>query len=82
MSDSNSSSGGIGFLGLLTGGFIALKMAGYIGWSWWWVLSPLVGPLAVFAVVLACVGAVLGVATIWRAFRDWRTQRRVARGLW
>jgi hypothetical protein len=22
-------------------GFIALKLSGVIGWSWWWVLSPL-----------------------------------------
>jgi hypothetical protein len=41
MSNSNSSSGGIGFAGLLTILFIGLKLTGYIGWSWWWVLSPL-----------------------------------------
>lgn len=38
---SSSSSGGIGFTGLLTIVFITLKLTGYIGWSWWWVLSPL-----------------------------------------
>lgn len=38
---SSSSSGGIGFLGLLTILFIGLKLTGYIDWSWWWVLSPL-----------------------------------------
>lgn len=32
---------GIGFTGLLTILFIALKLTGYIAWSWWWVLSPL-----------------------------------------
>lgn len=21
--------------------FIGLKLTGYIGWSWWWVLAPL-----------------------------------------
>jgi len=31
----------IGFTGLLTILFIALKLTGYIAWSWWWVLSPL-----------------------------------------
>ena len=38
---SSSSSGGIGFTGLLTVAFIVLKLAGFITWSWWWVLSPL-----------------------------------------
>lgn len=38
---SSSSSSGIGFVGLLTVLFIALKLTGYIAWSWWWVLSPI-----------------------------------------
>ena len=33
--------GGIGFVGLLTIVFIALKLLGYIKWSWVWVLSPI-----------------------------------------
>jgi hypothetical protein len=41
MSDnSNASSGGIGFIGLLTIVFITLRLTNYIDWSWWWVLSP------------------------------------------
>ena len=39
--NTSSSSGGIGFAGLLTILFVALKLTGYIAWSWWWVLSPL-----------------------------------------
>jgi hypothetical protein len=39
--NSSSSSGGIGFVGLLTILFIALKLTGFIGWSWLWVLSPI-----------------------------------------
>ena len=35
-------SGGIGFFGLLTVLFIGLKLTGYITWSWWLVLSPLI----------------------------------------
>jgi len=31
----------IGFVGLLTILFIGLKLTGYIGWHWWWVLSPI-----------------------------------------
>jgi hypothetical protein len=41
MSNSSSSSSGIGFPGLLTVLFIGLKLTGHITWSWWWVLSPL-----------------------------------------
>ena len=33
--------GGIGFTGLLTIVFIALKLLGFITWSWVWVLSPI-----------------------------------------
>lgn len=54
---SSSSSGGIGFVGLLTIVFIALKLMGYITWSWLWVLSPL---WIVFLVVLSIiVGAII-----------------------
>ena len=40
MSD-NAEDSGIGIAGLLLVGFILLKVAGVISWSWWWVLSPL-----------------------------------------
>lgn len=38
---SSSSSSGIGFVGLLTILFVALKLTGHIAWSWIWVLSPI-----------------------------------------
>jgi MFS superfamily sulfate permease-like transporter len=42
MSTNNASAtGGIGFTGLLTLLFIALKLTGVIAWPWIWVLSPL-----------------------------------------
>lgn len=45
MSNNNSASGGIGFLGLLTVlltvAFIVLKLCKAIDWSWIWVLSPI-----------------------------------------
>ena len=43
MSNSSSSktSGGVGFVGLLTIAFIVLKLTKVIDWSWWWVLSPI-----------------------------------------
>jgi len=42
-----TSSGGIGFFGLLTIVFITLKLTGFINWNWIWVLSPLWFPVAV-----------------------------------
>ena len=41
MSSSSSSSGGIGFSGLLTVLFVGLKLTGQITWPWLWVLSPI-----------------------------------------
>jgi len=56
MSEKSSSSGGIGFFGLLGILFIALKLTGYIDWSWWWVTAPLWGGLVlIFAVLLVAV---------------------------
>ncbi len=59
---SSSSSGGIGFSGLLSLLFITLTLLGKIDWSWWWVLSPLwIGAVVVIAVVLivAIIAAVV-----------------------
>jgi hypothetical protein len=54
MQNSSSGSGGIGFGGLLTLIFIVLKLTGSINWSWWWVLSPILIPIAiVWTIVLA-----------------------------
>lgn len=60
-----ASSGGIGFVGLLTILFIALKLLGITAvasWSWWWVLSPLwiafglsIGVLVLFGLFILLV---------------------------
>lgn len=47
----SESSSGAGFFGMLTILFIGLKLAGFIQWSWWWVLSPIWIPIAVAAVL-------------------------------
>jgi hypothetical protein len=48
----------VGFSGLLTVLFIALKLTGYINWSWLWVLSPM--PIQFAAgVVLIATGVIL-----------------------
>lgn len=57
--DSSSSSGGIGFVGLLTILFIGLKLTGYITWSWVWVLSPLWISFIVFIVIVLIIVLVL-----------------------
>lgn len=48
-SETKTTRGGIGFLGMLAILFIGLKLTGYITWSWWWVLSPLWIPFAIIA---------------------------------
>ena len=49
---SSSSSGGIGFLSVLGIVFIVLKLTGNITWSWWLVLLPLYGGVALIVVIL------------------------------
>lgn len=39
--NSNSTGGGIGFIGLLTIAFIVLKLCDVIQWPWVWVVSPI-----------------------------------------
>lgn len=63
MSDSKSSGGGIGFLGLLTIVFITLKLCSVISWSWWWVLAPVWAPLGIcfiLFIIMAIIAAVAG----------------------
>jgi hypothetical protein len=55
---SSSSSGGVGFLGLLAVLFIGLKLTHYIDWSWWWVLSPLWLPLTIVLCVFGVVALI------------------------
>ena len=61
----SSSSGGIGFVGLLTIAFIVLKLTGVIDWEWLWVLSP----LWIGAVIwLAFVGIVMVIVVMIKHF--------------
>ena len=55
-SSSSSSSGGVGFSGLLTVLFIGLKLTGHITWPWIWVLSPMwISALLAIAIVLVAL---------------------------
>lgn len=40
--ENKTPSRGIGFTSLLTLMLIAFKILGFIDWSWWWVVSPIV----------------------------------------
>lgn len=51
--NNKNTSGGIGFMSLLGLLFIGLKLTGYIAWSWWWVLAPFWGPMALLFIILA-----------------------------
>lgn len=52
MKESKSSSGGIGFFGLLQILFITLKLLKVIEWSWLWVLAPTWGGAILFIIFL------------------------------
>lgn len=55
-SNSKTTSGGIGFTGLLLLVFITLKLCKVINWSWIWVLSPLwIGFIVIILIVLIIV---------------------------
>lgn len=53
----NNNEGGIGFFGLLTILFIGLKLTDFIDWSWWWVLSPIWGPI-IFIIIIFIILAI------------------------
>lgn len=57
--NSSSSSSGIGLIGGLTLLFVALKLTGYIQWSWVWVLSPLWITLSLGILLIIGIGAVV-----------------------
>lgn len=58
-------SGGIGFVGLLTILFIGLKLTGFIDWSWVWILAPLwITPVAVVGIYLFVALISISIAVI------------------
>ena len=59
MSDNRTTTGGIGFFGLLGIVFITLKLTGFIDWEWWIVLSPIWGSI-LLAIVVFVVLMVIG----------------------
>jgi len=47
-----------GLAGWLTIIFVIAKLAGFIGWSWWWVFSPLWISAAIAVVVIFLCGVI------------------------
>lgn len=62
----NVGTGQVGFLGWLTLIFITLKLTGYVAWSWFWVLSPLLIPLGVVGVVFVICGILAVLSSLIR----------------
>lgn len=58
--------GGISFIGALTILVIALKLTGFIDWSWLWVLSPILGVFIFIGIFLFVLFAGLVVDEIKR----------------
>jgi hypothetical protein len=62
----SANSGSIGFVGLLTIVFIALKLTHQIDWPWIWVISPLWIATIVTAVILAVLFMILGMIKFFK----------------
>lgn len=62
MEKKSSVNGGIGFIGLLTIVFIALKLTGVIAWPWIWVLAP------IWISAVVAIGVLIAVLTWIVAF--------------
>jgi hypothetical protein len=62
MSNDNKSTnkGGIGFIGLLTIVFIALKLTKSITWPWIWVLAP----AWIYILFIIVLLVIVGIATV------------------
>jgi hypothetical protein len=56
--NSSSSSGGVGFFGLMFLILMTLKLTNYIDWSWWWVTAPLWGGFALIFIILVIVAII------------------------
>jgi len=63
-------SGGVSFLSLLFLLFLALKLTGYITWSWWYVTMPLWGGLAIALSALILFAAGAGLVLLFAAIYD------------
>lgn len=77
MSDKRTTSGGIGFLGMLAILFIGLKLGGVISWAWFWVLSPILIPAMVYIALLLVLAVIVSISnnTVSKAVREFQAER-------
>ena len=60
MSNTVEGNSGIGVFGALGVLFVALKLLGFIGWSWWWVTLPFWGGFVIVLIgLLVALGIIL-----------------------
>lgn len=59
---------------ILTIIFVILKLCGVLSWSWWWVLSPLWGGVAIF-IVLALIWLFCFIAVTIKEKRENKKKR-------
>ena len=59
MSNSGSSSSGIGVGSLLTVAFVIMKLTDVIDWKWIWVLSPMWISAAIGLFVVTVIGGII-----------------------
>lgn len=64
MSDTPRSVVGLTFPMALTLLFIGLKLTGYIAWSWWWVLAPMLISWGIGLCLLAIVALLAFIAVL------------------
>lgn len=53
-----SNGNGLGLGTILAIVFTVLKLCGVINWSWWWVLLPVWGPVALVVVLIGGAGLI------------------------
>jgi hypothetical protein len=55
MANNSTSSGGVGFFGLMFLILMTLKLTNYIDWSWWWITAPLWGGFVIILIVILII---------------------------
>lgn len=68
--ESKGTSGGTGYVGLLTIVFITLKLLGKITWSWVWVLSPIWISIIIYVVIII-IALIAAAISSRRRYKRW-----------
>lgn len=68
-----NNTGGVSIIGLLGLLFIGLKLTNMIDWSWWWVLAPFWGCIALVAALVALFfGGLFAIAALKDLWQWWK----------